>query len=139
MSTMSLKDAFVDPEERVFDPTKLPESVLERLPEPTGWRMLVIPFMAEKKSKGGIALTAQTVDRESLATVVCAVIKQGPLCYNDPDKYGPQPWCKVGDWVLIGRYAGSRFKLEDGEEVRIINDDEVNATILEPTDIRTYL
>ena len=52
MSTMSLKDAFVDPEERVFDPTKLPESVLERLPEPTGWRMLVIPFMAEKKIQG---------------------------------------------------------------------------------------
>ena len=43
MSTMSLKDAFVDPEERVFDPTKLPDSVLERLPEPTGWRMLVVP------------------------------------------------------------------------------------------------
>ena len=137
--TLSLKDAFVSPEERVFDPTKLPESVLERLPEPTGWRMLVIPYMAENKSKGGIALTTQTMERENLATTVCAVLKMGPLCFNDVEKYGPDPWCKVGDWVLIGRYAGSRFKLEDGEEVRIINDAEINATILEPTDIRAYL
>jgi co-chaperonin GroES (HSP10) len=101
--------------------------------------MLVIPYMAENKSKGGIALTTQTMERENLATTVCAVLKMGPLCFNDVEKYGPDPWCKVGDWVLIGRYAGSRFKLEDGEEVRIINDDEINATILEPTDIRTYL
>jgi hypothetical protein len=36
---------------------------------------------------------------------------------------------------MIGRYAGSRFKLEDGAEVRIINDDEVIATILNPDDI----
>ena len=33
------------------------------------------------------------------------------------------------------RYSGSRFKI-DGGEVRIINDDEVIATILEPDDIK---
>jgi co-chaperonin GroES (HSP10) len=36
--------------------------------------------------------------------------------------------------VCIGRYAGSRFKI-DGGEIRIINDDEVIATILEPGDV----
>ena len=44
-------------------------------------------------------------------------------------------WCKEGDWVCIGRYAGARFKISGGE-VRIINDDEVIATILEPDDIK---
>ena len=38
------------------------------------------------------------------------------------------------DWVLIGRYAGNRFKVE-GLEVRIINDDNIIATILDPKDI----
>ena len=37
-----------------------------------------------------------------------------------------------------GRYAGARFKLEDGEEVRIINDDEVIGTILHPADIVSF-
>jgi hypothetical protein len=40
-----------------------------------------------------------------------------------------KPWCEEGQWVCIGRYSGSRFKI-DGGEVRIINDDEVIATIL---------
>ena len=46
-----------------------------------------------------------------------------------------RPWCQEGQWVCIGRYAGSRFKI-DGGEVRIINDDEVIATILEPDDVK---
>jgi len=37
----------------------------------------------------------------------------------------------------VGRYAGARFSLEDGEEVRIINDDEVIGTVLNPDDIKT--
>ena len=59
----------------------------------------------------------------------------GPLCYNNKDRFGEKPWCEEKQWVLIGRYSGSRFKLEDGAEVRIINDDEVIATILNPDDI----
>ena len=59
----------------------------------------------------------------------------GPQCYNDTDKYGDTPWCTEKQWVMIGRYAGARFKLDDGAEVRIINDDEIIATILNPDDI----
>ena len=44
------------------------------------------------------------------------------------------PWCKVGDWVVFARYAGSRIKIEGGE-VRLLNDDEILATIKNPEDI----
>ena len=135
MSTPSIEAAFVDKEDRVVDPTLLDKSALERMPQPTGWRMLVIPYAGKRTSKGGIHLTKETVDREALATVVAYVVKKGPLCYNDKEKYGDSPWCEEKQWVLIGRYAGARFKLDEGEEVRIINDDEVIATILDPDDI----
>ena len=92
--------------------------------------MLVLPYGGEKKSDGGIVLTQATLDKEALSTVVAYVVKQGPLCYSDKDKYGAKK-----QWVLIGRYSGARFKLDDGAEVRIINDDEVIATILNPDDI----
>jgi co-chaperonin GroES (HSP10) len=70
---------------------------------------------------------------------VAYVVKVGPLAYQDPDKFGAdsEPWCKEGDWICIGRYSGSRFNIEGGE-VRIINDDEVIATIVDPDDIKTY-
>ena len=45
-----------------------------------------------------------------------------------------EPWCFEGDWVIFGRYAGSRFKIEGGE-VRLLNDDEILAKINNPEDI----
>jgi co-chaperonin GroES (HSP10) len=64
------------------------------------------------------------------------VLKLGPLAYQDDTKFAGIPWCEKGDWILVGRYAGARFLLEDGEEVRIINDDEVIGTVLNPDDIK---
>ena len=113
------------------------KAVKDRVPQPTGWRILVMPYQGRKQTDGGIYIPDETRDREAVATVVAYVIKLGPLAYHDPDKYVADcdPWCKKGDWVCIGRYAVSRFKL-DGGEVRIINDDEVIATIVNPEDIK---
>jgi co-chaperonin GroES (HSP10) len=136
MTEVSVGGAYV--EERVLDPSLLDLSALERMPQPTGWRMLVLPYKGKGVSKGGIALTRETLDREALATVVAYVVKMGPLCYDNKEKYGDTPWCQEKQWVLIGRYSGARFKLEDGEEVRIINDDEVIGTIIDPDDIVSF-
>ena len=136
MTEVSVGGAYV--EERVLDPSLLNLSALERMPQPTGWRMLVLPYKGKGVRKGGIALTRETLDREALATVVAYVVKMGPLCYDNKEKYGDTPWCQEKQWVLIGRYSGARFKLEDGEEVRIINDDEVIGTIIDPDDIVSF-
>ncbi len=127
-------EAYVPEDTRVLDPTLLEKSVLERMPQPTGWRILILPFQGMGVSKGGIHLLQSSVDRETLATVCAYVVKMGPLCYKDA-KFGNKSWCKEKQWVLIGRYAGARFRLGDDAECRIINDDEVIATIHDPTDI----
>ena len=121
----------------MVDPTLLDKSLLERLPQPTGWRVLVMPYQGKAQTAGGIVIPDQVREREALATVVAYVLRVGPLAYVDSSKFGdnPEPWCAPGQWVCIGRYAGSRFKI-DGGEVRIINDDEVIATILDPDDIK---
>ena len=82
-------------------------------------------------------LAKQTLDKERIATIVGLVVRLGPDTYSDKEKFPEGPWCKEGDWVCIGRYAGSRFQIEGGE-VRIINDDEVIATIVDPDDIKSY-
>jgi len=96
-----------------------------------------MPYQGKAKTSSGLYIPDEVRERESVATVVAYVLKLGPLAYKDPDKFGPEaePWCAEGQWVCIGRYSGSRFKIEGGE-VRIINDDEVIATILEPDDVR---
>jgi co-chaperonin GroES (HSP10) len=131
-----LEQAYVKAEERYLDPSKLPESAIDRLPQPTGWRILLLPFQGRKQTDGGILLPTETREREQVGTVCGYVLRVGPLAYKDPDKFGQnaEPWCKQGDWVIFGRYAGSRFKIEGGE-VRLLNDDEVLARVSSPDDI----
>jgi|TARA_R110000850_G_scaffold18008_6_gene54795 co-chaperonin GroES (HSP10) len=129
----SLALAYTAEQNRVLDPELLDKTAMERLPVPTGYRVLVMPYKGRAKTEGGIILTDETRDRNALATVVCYVLKLGPDCYTDSDKYS-QPYCKEKDWVVIGRYAGSRFRIE-GAELRLLNDDEILATILDPDDI----
>ena len=77
-----------------------------------------------------------TIEREQVATVCGYVLAVGPDAYKDANRY-ERPWCKEGDWIIFGRYAGSRFRIEGGE-VRLLNDDEVLATITNPDDILHY-
>ena len=133
-ATTNEDSAYVEPQERVLDPSLLDKSILERMPQPTGWRILILPYKGKGVTEGGIHLVQQTLDRESLATVVGYVVKMGPDCYKDTSRFA-KPWCEEKQWVLTGRYAGARFKLGDDSECRIINDDEVIATILDPDDI----
>ena len=101
-----------------------------------------MPYMGKETTEGGVHVPDSVRDKEARATVVAYVVKVGPLAYKDLDKFGEDgAWCKEGDWICIGRYAGSRFRLNDedaarfGSEVRILNDDEILATILDPDDL----
>ena len=106
----------------------------EKLPNPTGWKMIVLPFKMKETTKGGIVLAETTLERQQVASQCGLVLKMGPDCYKDKERYAEGPWCKVGDWVVFARYAGSRMKIEGGE-IRLLNDDEVLATIKNPEDI----
>ena len=88
----------------------------------------------QKKTKGGIILSDTTQETIQMTTVCGLVLKMGDLCYHDKDKFPKGPWCKLNDWIIFSRYAGSRFKI-DGGEVRVLNDDEVISTIADPNDI----
>ena len=105
-----------------------------KLPKPTGWRLLVLPFKMKEKTKGGLVLAETTLENQQVASQVGLVMAMGPDCYKDKERYPDGPWCKVKDWVMFARYAGSRIKIEGGE-MRLLNDDEVLATIDSPEDI----
>jgi len=107
---------------------------LDKVPNPTGYRITLFPLKLESKTKSGLYLTDETVQESQLTTNICKVLKMGPECYKDKEKFPSGPWCKVDDWVLITRYAGSRIRI-DGGELRIINDDEILAVIDDPRDI----
>ena len=131
-------------EAKTAEPTKEPlnpeniKSVVDELPTPTGWRILVLPFTPKEKTSGGIIIAQESLDRLRIATNCGYVLKIGPLAYFDKEKYPTGPWCKEKDWVIFARYAGSRLPIEGGE-VRILNDDEVLGTIPDPESVLHYI
>ena len=107
---------------------------LEKIPQPTGFRLVILPLMLKKKTEAGLHLTDETIEQAQITTNICKVLKVGPDAYKDKERFPNGPWCKEGDWVIIAKYAGSRISIEGGE-LRIINDDEILATIDDPRDI----
>ncbi len=105
-----------------------------KLPKPTGWRILVLPFKMKDVTKGGLHLAETTLEKQQVGSQVGLVMAMGSQCYKDKERYPEGPWCKEKDWVMFARYAGSRIKI-DGGEMRLLNDDEVLATIDSPEDI----
>ena len=113
-------------------------SIKDELPVPTGWRLLVLPFTPKEKTKGGIIIAQESLDKARIATNCGYVVKMGPMAYGDKEKFPTGPWCKEKDWVIFARYAGSRLPIEGGE-VRILNDDEVLGTIKDPESVLHYI
>jgi chaperonin GroES len=133
-SAVNIKPAYINQNDLVLDPKLLNKSLLERMPKPTGWRLLVLPYKGKGKTEGGVLLPDKVIEENQVSTQVGYVLKMGPLAYKDKTKFETGPWCQEKDWVIFARYSGSRFKI-DGGEVKILNDDEILATILNPEDI----
>jgi co-chaperonin GroES (HSP10) len=110
------------------------EELKKHLPRPTGWRVVVLPYRGARKTKGGIELADQTLERQQLTTTCAYVLAVGPLAFKDTSKFPDGAWCKEGDWIIFGRYAGARMAI-DGGEIRILNDDEILALVSDPEDI----
>lgn len=101
-----------------------------------GYRILLeLPKAAETISGSMILKAATMAKAEEAATVIGKVLSMGIDCYQDKNRFpSGEPYCRVGDYVLIRAYAGTRF-LIDGEEYRLINDDVVDAVVTRPDGI----
>ena len=94
------------------------EAHADKLPVPTGYRILILPHEPKATTKGGIMLAKQTLEKERIAAIVGLVVSVGSSAYADKEKFPDGPWCKEGDFIIFGRYAGARFNIE-GDSMRL--------------------
>ena len=90
--------------------------------KPLADRVVIKMLEAEETTKSGIILTAKAQEKPQVAEVVAVgpgKIKHGELIKMD---------IKVGDKVLINKYAGSQVKM-DGIEYTILAQDDVLAIV----------
>ena len=114
--------------------TETAEEKAKQLPDPSGYRILCGIPNIEETYDSGILKSDVTIQNEELLTTVLFVVKMGPDCYKDKERFPSGPWCKEGDFVLVRPHAGTRLKIH-GREFRIINDDSVEGVVEDPRGI----
>jgi len=104
------------------------------IPVPAGYRLLVaLPQVKETYGDSQIIKAASEMKNEELSSVVVQVVDMGPDAYTDKERFPNGPYCKVGDYVMIRAYSGTRFKTKGKELFRLINDDSVEAVVNDPS------
>jgi co-chaperonin GroES (HSP10) len=118
------------PEEDLTD-----EQKQRRIPDPTGWKLLCVVPDPDEYFEGTSLIKSQSMmKQEEHGTTILFVVKLGPDAYKDTTKFPTGPWCKVGDFVLVRTYSGTRFKIY-GKEWRLLNDDQIDAVVDDPRGI----
>lgn len=115
--------------------SKTIEAKASQLPKPSGYHILCAIPEQEKEFDSGIIKADSTIHYEELLTTVLFVVSLGQDCYTDATRFPSGAWCKVGDFILVRPNAGSRLVIH-GKEFRMINDDSVEGTVLDPRGVR---
>jgi co-chaperonin GroES (HSP10) len=115
--------------------SKTIEEKASQLPKPSGYHILCAIPEQEKEFDSGIIKADSTIRYEELLTTVLFVVSLGQDCYTDATRFPSGAWCKVGDFILVRPNAGSRLVIH-GKEMRLINDDSVEAVVLDPRGIK---
>jgi len=91
--------------------------------EPSGRAVLIKPYEPEKLSTT-IAIPETVRNRLEMVEQFAVVVAIGENAWHDE----PVPRAKVGDHVIVTRYAGfilSEEHTEDGETYRVVNDRDI--------------
>lgn len=95
---------------------------------PCGHRIVVKIDEVERQTESGIIIKEEIADREEMSAIKATVIAVGPSAWADQTVGGK--WAKVGDRVMIAKFAGQLWK-KGGMKYRVISDLDVIAVINE--------
>jgi len=93
---------------------------------PVDLKMLVKVDPPEVKSSGGIIIPESSLEKQKYAAQKATIIAIGKSCFTE--------WIEKlheGERVLIAQYSGALLKGADGEDYRIIRDEDVIARLEE--------
>lgn len=97
--------------------------------------MLVKPIKPEQKTAGGVWVPDEVHERDEAAAEHGILIASGELAFTvggspkDPGFFVYDIRPEPGGKVAFTRYAGAKIKGNDGEEYRLMNDDDVTAIL----------
>jgi len=108
------------------------EDRAKQLPYPKGWMILAAVVESADNFDNSVLVKSDITKRiDEQTSPILFVMKLGPEAYIDKTKFPSGPRCAEGDFILTRPYAGTRVKIH-GKEFRLLNDDQVEATVQDP-------
>ena len=92
---------------------------------PVEYKVLVELEVLEEKTSMGIIIPANRLDRDQMAQTRATLVAVGGNAFSDWD--GPIP--KVGDKVLVSKYAGERPDKNESNPLRLCMDKDICAIL----------
>lgn len=95
---------------------------------PVGVTVVIFPDPIQTKTESGIELySPKEADRVQMAQTDGVVVAISPDAFKDLRESAPR--CSVGDRVIFAKYAGMMRTGSDGNEYRLINDQDILAVL----------
>jgi len=104
------------------------EEMEQQLPKPVGYKLLIALPTVEAEFDSGILKAERTLNEERIMTTIGLILDMGAEAYSDKTRFPNGAWCKIGDYVVIRPHTGTRI-LVNGQELRLINDDSIEAVV----------
>lgn len=100
------------------------------------WRAALQVPMPPELSDGGIAIPDEYREDQEYAAYIGNVRAMGPLCFKSKTRGGVElstdEGFKVGDWVMIGKHQGEKFRTRDNTLWIVISDTQYIAVLDDP-------
>ena len=102
---------------------------------PIDLKVLVRPVTLEEMTDGGIIIPQNVKEQQDMAGIKARLVALGVNAFEAIKDKGQRP--QAGMVVSISKYAGYLIKGKDGEDYRLINDDDIVAVLDGDWDVRS--
>lgn len=96
---------------------------------PMEYNVLVLPQEVENKTKGGLYLADETVEKDSFSRMEGDLVAVSPLAFNFDDWPEGARVPQVGDRVLFSKYNATEILGRDGMKYWIMKDRSIAAVV----------
>jgi co-chaperonin GroES (HSP10) len=99
--------------------------------QPMEYNVLVLPKEVETKTKGGLILADQTVEKEKFGRMEGTLVAVSPLAFNFDDWPSDARKPQVGDRVLFSKYNATEIMGRDGAHYWIMKDRSIAGIMID--------
>lgn len=94
---------------------------------PVEYKVVIRPVKAVERTKGGIMLPEQVIEKDQHAAIEGEIVALSPFAFTYEEWPIGARKPRIGDTAIFARYSGNTIKGNDGTDYRIMNDKDVIA------------